>query len=75
MGTTYFKCYIEVNLLCVMIHLLIFILQNENDDPMKLINKKNQFSSIIIVWSKEDARKYYIDVKECLISVSIFAPI
>lgn len=59
-----------------MIHLLILILQNQNDDPMKLINKKNQCSSIIVVWSKEsDTRKYYIDVKKSLISVSSFAQI
>lgn len=41
---------------------------------MKLLDNKVPTSKIIIVWSNQDemkARKYYIDVKKSLISVSI----
>lgn len=40
---------------------------------MKLMNTKNLFPNIIVIWSKEnEACKYYIDVKKMLISVSTF---
>lgn len=41
---------------------------------MKLMDNKNPSPKIIIVWSNEDEneqRKYYIDVKKSLISVSL----
>lgn len=48
-----------------------FICQDLTDDPMKLMDGKNLSPKIIIVWSKESGeRKYYIDVKKSLISVS-----